>query len=101
MAKIWLLREGVPPGGNPLAEKPLPWCVDQLGLKTYYWLASQRQPPVIGRASNLKTYPDPRYVIVMLENQDATAHSCESWRRGYYLALISAEAVRKKLAERK
>jgi hypothetical protein len=75
MAKIWLLREGVPLQGNPLAEKSLPWCVDELGLRRGYRLATPRETLIIGRASasDLSPFGHRRYVVIELEDPETTA----------------------------
>lgn len=100
MAKIWLLREGVPLQGNPLAEKSLPWCVDELGLRRGYRLATPRETLMIGRAStsDLSPFGHRRYVVIELEDPETTAYARECWRNGYYLVLISVEGLINKLS---
>jgi hypothetical protein len=100
MAKIWLLQEGVPLQGNPLAEKPLPWCVDELGLRRGYRLATLREALIIGRtcASDLSPFGHRRYVVIELEDPETTAYARDCWKNGYYLVLISVEGLINKLS---
>jgi hypothetical protein len=99
MAKIWLLQEGVPLQGNPLAEKPLPWCVDELGLRRGYRLPTPREALIIGRSfsPDLSPFGNRRYVIIELEDPETTAYTGDCWRNGYYLVLISVEGLVEKL----
>ncbi|HEY3303451.1 MAG TPA: hypothetical protein VGL70_07950 [Candidatus Binatia bacterium] len=100
MAKIWLLQEGVPLQGNALAEKPLSWCVNELGLRRGYRLATPRETVIIGRtsASDLSPFGNRRYVVIELEDSETTAYAGDSWRNGYYLLLISMEGLVDKLS---
>lgn len=100
MAKIWLLQEGVPLQGNPLAEKPLPWCVTELGLRRGYRLATPRETVIIGRtcAADLSPFGNRRYVVIELEDPETAAYAGDFWRNGYYLVLISVEGLVNKLS---
>ncbi|HEY2990473.1 MAG TPA: hypothetical protein VGL11_22345 [Candidatus Binatia bacterium] len=100
MAKIWLIQEGIPLKGPPMAERPLHWCVDELGLRRGYRLATPRETLIIGRtsASDRSPFSNRQYVVVELEEEETTAHSSEGWRSAYYLVLISAEGLMNKLA---
>jgi len=100
MAKIWLLQEGVPLQGNPLAEKPLSWCVDELGLRRGYRLATPRETLIIGRplTSDLSPFGNRRYVVIELEDPETAAYAGDYWKTGYYLVLISVEGLVDKLS---
>jgi len=99
MAKIWLLQEGVPLQGRPLAEKPLPWCVEHLGLRRGYRLATPRETVVIGRTAgaDLGPFGQRRYVVIELEDPEIAAYARDYWNSGYYLVLISVEGLVGKL----
>jgi hypothetical protein len=99
MAKIWLLQEGVPLQGKPLGEKPLPWCVEELGLRRGYRLATPRDTVIIGRtsASDLSPFGHRRYVVLEIEDSEAMAYARDCWASGYYLMLISVEGLINKL----
>src|SRR5215467_16297986 len=98
MAKIWQTEEGQPLGGTPVAEKPLDWCVEQLGLRRVARLANPSEPVVIG-TNRRGLYGGPRrFVVVGLDEDETRAHSNEGWRSGYYLVLISVDGLQDKLS---
>jgi hypothetical protein len=100
MAKIWQAEEGQPLGGPPVAEKPLDWCVEQLGLRRAGRLANPAERVVIG-ASRQGLFGGPRrFVVVGLDDEETRAHSNEGWRSGYYLVLISVDGLQHKLSNR-
>ncbi len=100
MAKIWQAEEGKPLGGAPVAEKPLDWCVEELGIRRLSRLAPPSETLVIGAERHGQFGGQRRYVIVGLDDEETHAHSGEGWRSGYYLALISVDGLNHKLSGR-
>jgi hypothetical protein len=98
MAKIWQAEEGQPVTGAPVAEMPLNWCVEELGLRRLSRLANPSETVVIGGDRHGRYGSPRRFVVVGLEDDETTAHSTEGWQSGYYLVLISVDGLRKKLS---
>lgn len=96
MATIWLAEEGTPLHGDPVAEKPLDWCVEELGLRRLARLSRPTGSLIIGqpREGGRRSY-----VIVGLDDREAEVHAREDWKSGYYLALISVEGLKNKLTK--
>lgn len=100
MAKIWQAEEGQPVAGSPVAEMPLDWCVEELGLRRLSRLASPSETVVIG-ANRHGLFGGPRrFVVVGLDEDETKAHSNEGWQSGYYLVLISVDGLKNKLTGR-
>jgi len=98
MAKIWQAEEGQPVTGAPVAEMPLNWCVEELGLRRLSRLASPSETVVIG-ADRQGVFGGPRrFVVVGLDDEETRAHSTEGWQSGYYLVLISVDGLKNKLS---
>src|SRR5262249_17041783 len=108
MAKIWQAEEGIPLGGAPVAEKPLDWCVEELGLRRLSRLAAPSETLVIGADRHGQFGDQRRFVVVGLDDEETHAHSNEGWRSGYhsargwrsgyYLVLISVDGLQNKLS---
>jgi hypothetical protein len=98
MAKIWQAEEGQPIGGTPVAEKPLSWCVEELGLRRLSRLANPSETVVIGADRHGLFGGQRRFVVVRLDDEETTAHSNEGWKSGYYLVLISVAGLKNKLS---
>ncbi|HEX9444131.1 MAG TPA: hypothetical protein VGA73_08415 [Candidatus Binatia bacterium] len=99
MATIWLAEEGTPLHGDPVAEKPLDWCVEELGLRRLARLSRPTGNLTIGQ-ERAGAFGGPRnYVVVGLDEGEAAVHSSEDWKSGYYLALISVEGLKNKLTK--
>jgi hypothetical protein len=98
MAKIWQAEEGQPVTGAPVAEMPLDWCVEELGLRRLSRLASPSETVVIGGERHGLFGGPRRFVVVRLEDDETRAHSTEGWQSGYYLVLISVDGLQKKLS---
>ena len=98
MAKIWQAEEGQPVAGMPVAEKPLDWCVEELGLRRLSRLASPSETVVIGAERHGLFGGPRRFVVVGLDDDETRAHSNEGWQSGYYLVLISVDGLKNKLS---
>src|ERR1044072_4937870 len=98
MAKIWQAEEGQPVTGAPVAEMPLDWCVEKLGLRRLSRLASPSETVVIGGGRQGLFGGPRRFVVVGLEDEETRAHSAEGWQSGYYLVLISVDGLKDKLS---
>lgn len=98
MAKIWQAEEGQPLGGTPMAEKPLDWCVEELGLRRVSRLANPSDTVVIGGNRHGLFGGPRRFVVVGLDEEETQAHPKEGWRSGYYLVLISVDGLKNKLS---
>lgn len=100
MAKIWQAEEGKPLAGAPVAEKPLDWCVEELGLRRLSRLAPPSETLVIGGDRHGQFGDQRRFVVVGLDDEETHAHSNEGWRSGYYLVLISVDGLKNKLSSK-
>jgi hypothetical protein len=101
MAKIWQTEEGQPLGGAPVAEKPLDWCIEKLGLRRVSRLANPSETVVIG-ANRRRLFGGPRrFVVVGIDEEETKSHSKEGWRSGYYLVLISVDGLKNKLSDKR
>ena len=100
MAKIWFVREGKSPTlGDAAAEKPVQWCIDELGLNPGQWIAPLSSPRRIGKSDHLDEVKEFKHVIVELDDKDISALKQGHWKSGFYLlANISPSNVRAKLA---
>lgn len=98
MAKIWFVREGAKPTfGDPVGEKSLEWCVDNLGLSQSDWKAPFESPPLLGESTSLDPFKSPGYVIIEIENQDITSSFGKGWRTGFYKSPLSVKQARERL----
>lgn len=82
MAKIWFVKEGLTGQGDPVAEKTLNWCVQNLGLKPTDWKSSLNSPLTLGQRTALSEYSNLRFVVISLEENEATI----DWKAGYYFS---------------
>ena len=85
MAKIWFVKEGKQPTiGDAMAQKPLKWCIEKLGLQKSHW-----KEPLSGTIEIPSNRPDldairPPVAVVIEVNDSDTRRSPE-WGTGYYL----------------
>jgi hypothetical protein len=95
MAKICFMREGLTGRVDPVAEKPLAWCIETLGLQTADWWADLETKFTIDKWLELAGYSRPRWVVIRLEEIEASGE----WKSGYYFSpLIKIEDVKKLLS---
>ena len=89
MATVWFAKEGEIQVGFPIAEKPVAWCVENLGLRPESWIASLKQYNLtIGQKTKLGEFKEPRFVVVELEEEDL--HGADkAWKLGFYLLAMS------------
>lgn len=73
MATIWFVEEGLPLKGNPVAEQPIQWCVDELGLHRDLCLPTASETLMIERTANHPgAFGNPRRIFVELKDREAT-----------------------------
>jgi hypothetical protein len=78
MATTWFLQRG-----PHAAEKPIDWCVSNLGLRPENWIG-----PLVQKGDKdpaLATYRDLRFVIIVVTEDDLQDKSSEEWKPGLYL----------------
>jgi hypothetical protein len=93
MAKIRFLKAGEVHEGKFVADKPLEFCLDILGLRVWNWHCplERNEPLIIG------TKEDPNiYVVVEVTSKDLTPKQLE-WKTGYYVLAIDITEARKLL----
>jgi hypothetical protein len=79
---------------NPVAEKPLAWCIEELGLQTADWWADLETKFTIDKWIELSPYSQLRWVLIRLDETEAS----RNWKIGYYFSpLIKVEDVIKLL----
>jgi hypothetical protein len=96
MATIWFLKEGEIQTGPAEAEKPLDWCIKNLGLRQDNWWADLTTTSiVIGEKAKggLGPFRGFRYVLVEV-NQDNIGKGSD-WPPGFYLLDTNATDARK------
>ena len=83
MAKIWFMRDGRDPSdGQPIAERSIVTCKEQLGIRRGDFLCGRSQPLRFGDAPT-STTSDYRHVVVEIDQSEGVA---AGWKAGYYLA---------------
>jgi hypothetical protein len=82
MAKICFMREGLTGRANPVAEKPLAWCIEELGLQTADWWADLETKFTIDKWIELSPYSQLRWVLIRLDETEASGN----WKIGYYFS---------------
>jgi hypothetical protein len=92
MAKICFMREELTGRANPVAEKPLAWCIEELGLQTADWWADLETKFTIDKWLELSGYSRPRWVVIQVDVTEAGGN----WKTGYYFSpLIKILDVKK------
>jgi len=95
MAKICFMKEGLTGRADPVAEKPLVWCIEKLGLQRADWWADLETKFRIDKWLELSPYSSLRWVIIQLDEAEASGN----WKTGYYFSpLIKIADVKKLLA---
>jgi len=73
MAKIWFMRHGRDPSdGEPIAERSIATCKEQLGIRRRDFLCDRSQPLRFGAAPT-STTSDHRHVVVEIEQSEGMA----------------------------
>ncbi len=97
---IWFVKEGEIQVGSPIAEKPLDWCVETLGLRQDNWIAPlERKNLTIGEKKVLGEYGPFRFVVIEITEDDLRAISDKAWQPGFYLLDMDVVEV-KRILER-
>jgi len=95
MASIWFVKEGEIQKGYPIAQKPVGWCVKNLGLPSDNWIAGLGQTSLtIGQKTILGVYGDYPFVVVEIDDDDVRA-GAQSWKTGFYLLEINPRDARR------
>jgi hypothetical protein len=95
MAKICFMREGLTGRADPVAEKPLTWCIEKLGLRRADWWAELGTTFSIDKWLELSPYSRLRWVLIQLDETEASGN----WKSGYYFSpLMKVEQVKKLIA---
>ena len=95
MAKICFMKEGLTGRADPVAQKPLVWCIEKLGLQWADWWADLGTKFTIDKWLELSPYSSLRWVIIQLDEPEASGN----WKTGYYFSpLIKIADVKKLLA---
>ena len=82
MAKICFMREGLTGRVAPVAEKPLAWCIETLGLQRRDWWADLETQFTIDKWLELSLFSRPRWVLIQVEETEASGE----WKSGYYFS---------------
>jgi hypothetical protein len=93
MAKIWFLKAGEVHEGKFVADKPLDFCFEILGLRMWKWHSplERNKPLIIGSKEDTNIY-----VVVEVTSKDLTPKQLE-WETGYYVLDIDMTEVRRLL----
>jgi hypothetical protein len=95
MPSIWFAKEGKVQAGDPIAQKPVDWCVKNLGLQPGNWIADLGQTNLtIGEKTPLGTFADYRFVVVEIDNDDVRA-GAKGWNTGFYLLEMNPRDARR------
>jgi hypothetical protein len=95
MAKICFMKEGLTGRADPVAERPLVWCIEKLGLQRADWWADLETKFTIDKWIELSPYSRPRWVIIQVDEIEASGN----WKSGYYFSpLIKIADVKKLLS---
>jgi hypothetical protein len=96
MAKICFMKEGLTGPADPVAEKPLTWCIEKLGLQTADWWADLETKFTIDKWLELSPYSRPRWVVIQLDETEAAGGD---WKTGYYFSpMMKVDQVKKLIA---
>jgi hypothetical protein len=93
MTKIWFLKAGEVHEGKFVADKPLDFCFDVLGLRVWngHSPLERNEPLIIG------TKEDPDiYAVVEVTSKDLTQRQL-GWKMGYYVLAIDITEAEKLL----
>jgi hypothetical protein len=81
-----------------VAEQPIQWCVEELGLHRDLRLPTGSETLMIERKVNHSgAFGNPRRIFVELKDREAIRFADKGWRSGYYLVLMSVGAMKNKL----
>jgi hypothetical protein len=95
MAKICFMREGLTGRVDPVAEKPVSWCIEKLDLQMRDWWADLETQFTIDKWLELSPYSRMRWVLIQLDETEAS----DNWKSGYYFSpLMKIEQVKKLIA---
>jgi hypothetical protein len=95
MAKICFMKEGLTGRADPVAEKPLAWYIEKLGLQRADWWADLETKFKIDKWLELSPYSSLRWVIIQLDEAEASGN----WKTGYYFSpLIKVADVKRLLS---
>jgi hypothetical protein len=91
MATTWFLQRG-----PHAAEKPIDWCVNNLGLMPENWIAplGQKHLTVDEKDPKLGPHRHIRFVIIVITADDLRDKSAEDWKPGLYLLDIPLREAR-------
>jgi len=82
MAKIWFVKDGMTGQGDPVSEKPLAWCIRNLGLTSQDWKADLDSGFTVGDKTDLSPYSNSRWVVIQVDEDEAGS----KWKTGYYFS---------------
>jgi hypothetical protein len=89
------MREGLTGRADPVAEKPLRWCIEKLRLQSADWWADLETTFTVDKWLELSPYSRLRWVLIQLDENEATGN----WEPGYYFSpLIKVEDVKRLLS---
>src|ERR1044071_7001808 len=94
MATIWFVNEAEVQHGPSAADKPLDWCVSELGLRPENWVTDLATTNLtLGE----KTNPEPchrgsRFVLVQIGDEDLAGS--DGWKTGFHLLDMEAATAR-------
>jgi hypothetical protein len=89
------MKEGLTGRADPVAEKPLAWCIEKLGLQRADWWADLETKFTIDKWFELSPYSRPRWVIIQLDENESSGN----WKTGYYFSpLIKVAEVKELLS---
>jgi hypothetical protein len=93
MAKIWFLKAGEVHEGNFVADKPLDFCIDVLGLRVRNWHSplERNEPLIIGSKE------DPNVSVVVEVTSKDLSYEHPHLETGYYLLDIETTEIRELL----
>jgi hypothetical protein len=92
MASIWFVKEGEPQSGDSIAQKPIDWCVKNLGLKPDNWIAGlEERNLTIGQKTATGAVADYRFVIVKIDD----VAGAKGWKPGFYLLDVEPRNARR------
>lgn len=81
------MKEGFTGRVDPVAEKPLAWCIEMLGLQTADWWADLETKFTISKWLELSPNSRLRWLVIQLDETEAS----DNWKTGYYFSPIMKE----------
>ena len=95
MAKIWFIKDRGSGQRELAGEKPIAWCVANLGLVPWDWKAAPVSQFMVGNEANISPHAKPHWVMIEIKTDEAI----RIWRAGYYISpMITIDRVRKCLS---